>query len=427
MSKRKILVVDNDKDMCLLSNHFLVKHGYEAICIHGGSEAMEWLKNNKADLVLCSYNLEEMTGVDLLKNIKDGFPAVPVIITSRCSDIKEAVQAIRTGAFDYISKPFLTAETLLIIQKALEVPESNMQHIPTKQPQTGVAIQNAVNTATVANAYQYISGNSSKFAHVITQMELVAPTDYSVIIYGETGSGKEMIAQQIHEKSKRSGKPFIAIDCGALSKELAGSELFGHEKGAFTGAINQKPGSLELANGGTLFLDEISNLSYSIQVALLRVVQERKIKRLGGIKDISINVRIIVASNENLRDATQNGKFREDLYHRLNEFSIELPALRNRKEDIILYATHFLQLTNKELGKQVKGFKKEVADIFNSYPWHGNLRELKNVIKRATLLTNGDMMEAISLPAEINNYEKQFVRNTRNNNERQLENLYQYA
>nr|MBA4167889.1 sigma-54-dependent Fis family transcriptional regulator [Chitinophagaceae bacterium] len=231
-------------------------------------------------------------------------------------------------------------------------------------------------------------------------------TTYSVIIYGESGSGKEAIAQEIHKRSKRNNKPFVAIDCGALSKELAGSELFGHEKGAFTGALNQKLGSFELANGGTIFLDEIANLSYDIQVSLLRVVQERRMRRVGGTKDIDLDVRIIIASNEPLWEASKKGKFREDLFHRFNEFSMTIPPLRDRKGDIMIFARHFLNLTNEELNKKVKGFSPEVEDIFQKYIWYGNLRELKNVVKRATLLTDGEYIEDRSLPFEIVNFNK---------------------
>ena len=252
----------------------------------------------------------------------------------------------------------------------------------------------------------YIFGDTPTFAQILQQIDLVAPTNYSVIIYGESGSGKEAIAQEIHKRSKRKSKPFVAIDCGALSKELAGSELFGHEKGSFTGALNQKIGSFELANAGTIFLDEVANLSYDIQVSLLRVVQERKMRRVGGTKDIELDVRIIIASNEKLWDATRKGKFREDLYHRFNEFSIDVPPLRQRPDDIMLFANHFLQLTNAELGKNVTRYSAEVESIFRSYVWYGNLRELKNVIKRATLLSDGEQVEASSLPFEISHFNK---------------------
>jgi len=215
-----------------------------------------------------------------------------------------------------------------------------------------------------------------------------------------------VIAQEIHKKSNRSSKPFVAIDCGALSKELAGSELFGHEKGAFTGAMSQKTGSFELANVGTVFLDEIANLSYDIQISLLRVIQERKVRRVGGVKDIDLDVRIIVASNEKLWEASKKGKFREDLFHRFNEFSVNIPPLRERKEDIMIFAKHFLNVTNSELNKTIKGFSSEVEEIFLNYMWYGNLRELKNVTKRAALLTDGDYIEDRALPFEISNFQK---------------------
>ena len=242
--------------------------------------------------------------------------------------------------------------------------------------------------------------------HLIKQIDLVAPTNFSVIVYGESGAGKEAIAHEIHNRSKRKDQPFIAMDCGAISKELAGSELFGHEKGSFTGALNQKIGHFELANGGTLFLDEVANLSYDIQVSLLRVVQERKLKRIGGTKEIAIDVRILVASNEKLLDACKKGKFREDLYHRFNEFTIDVPPLRERNSDIMMFAEYFLNQTNAELNKEVKGFSPDVIENFMSYPWYGNLRELKNVIKRATLLSDGEWIEAKSLPFELSNHSR---------------------
>src|SRR5690606_31228523 len=231
-------------------------------------------------------------------------------------------------------------------------------------------------------------------------------------IYGESGSGKEVIAQEIHKRSKRAHKPFIAIDCGTLSRELAGSELFGHEKGSFTGAIGQKSGSFELANGGTIFLDEISNLPYDVQVTLLRVVQERQMRRVGGIKDIDLDVRIIVASNKKLWDACRSGQFREDLYHRFNEFQINVPPLRERVNDIMVFANHFLQQTNRELGKNVKRFSPEVEEVFKKYVWHGNLRELKNVVKRATLMADSSVIDIKSIPFELVNYRKLQFENT---------------
>ncbi len=396
----RILVVDDDNDMCLLLQRFLSRHGYEVAIAGSGKTALDWLKKNKPDLVLCDFRLDDMTGMELLSKIKYTSPDTGVIIITGYSDVKEAVEVMKLGAFDYVTKPLYPDEILLTIKKAL----AEQQSEPSLQ-KTQVTPQADHKGSKNQNA-KYIFGESKEFAAILKQIELVAPTNYSVIIYGESGSGKEAIAQIIHTKSKRAAKPFIAIDCGALSKDLAGSELFGHEKGAFTGALNQKLGSLELANEGTIFLDEISNLSYDVQVSLLRVVQERKIRRVGGSKDIDIDVRIIIASNERLWDAARAGKFREDLYHRFNEFSIEVPSLRERKQDIMLFARHFLNLTNLELGKDVKGFTRDVEDILNNYIWYGNLRELKNVIKRATLLTDGEYVEVKSLPFEISNFFK---------------------
>jgi two-component system response regulator HydG len=244
-------------------------------------------------------------------------------------------------------------------------------------------------------------GNAAITNELYKQIDLVAPTTYSVILYGESGTGKEVIARTIHALSSRKDKPFIAMDCGTLSKELAGSELFGHVKGAFTGALNDKEGHFELANGGTLFLDEVANLSYEIQAALLRVIQERKIKRVGGNKEMEIDVRIIVASNENLQDAYRKGRFREDLFHRFNEFSITLPPLRQRKEDIPLFAEFFLAKANEELNKSVDGFEDEVIHTFLHYAWPGNLREFRNVVRRSALLSASGKINIKVLPPEI--------------------------
>lgn len=402
----KILVIDDDNDMCLLLNRFLERNGYDVATVNSGKSAIDWMKKNKPDLALCDFRLEDMTGAELLGKIKEMHSETPVIIITGYSDVKDAVEVMKLGAFDYVTKPLFPDEILLTIKKALSGDSSEE-----KGPSKPAAQKNTSTAATSGKAKMpgnenYILGDTPEFLNIIKQIDLVAPTNYSVIIYGESGSGKEVIAQQIHQKSKRADKPFVAIDCGALSKELAGSELFGHEKGAFTGALNQKIGSMEIANEGTIFLDEIANLSYDIQVSLLRVVQERKIRRVGGNKDIDLDVRIIVASNERLWDAARNGKFREDLYHRFNEFSIEVPPLREREKDIMLFANHFLELTNKELDKNVKGFSKEVEDIFNNYVWYGNLRELKNVVKRATLLTDGDYVSIKSLPFEITNFHR---------------------
>jgi two-component system response regulator HydG len=404
----KILVIDDDPDMCLLLRRFLQRHQFEVADVTSGKKALLWLETNKPQLILCDLRLEDMNGSDVLAKVKAIMPEVPFIIITGYSDVKTAVDVMKLGAYDYVTKPLFPDEILVTIKQALSegsentktpaaaAPEPASEQKPQKEYQRQKSFQRG----------KYIFGSSIIFQQILRQIELVAPTNYSVIIYGESGSGKEAIANEIHNQSKRSKQPFVAIDCGALSKELAASELFGHEKGSFTGALNQKAGSFELANGGTIFLDEIANLSYEIQVSLLRVVQERKMRRVGGVKDIELDVRIIVASNEKLWDASRRGKFREDLFHRFNEFSINVPPLRERKEDIEIFAAHFLQTTNAELGKNVKGFSKEVMDIFKNYVWYGNLREMKNVVKRSTLLTDGEYIDVISLPFEISNYYK---------------------
>jgi two-component system, NtrC family, response regulator HydG len=396
-----ILIIDDDLDICALLTRYLTKNAFQVSVVNSGKAALASVNENIPDLILCDFRLEDMTGKDILVEIKAKQPQIPIIIMTGYSDVRMAVTIMKLGAFDYVTKPLLPEEILLTIKKALD---SGMlkEYNSTDNESTDTKKHKEVKPK---NNNKYIFGKSDIFKTILEQIKLVAPTNYSVIIYGESGSGKESIADEIHNQSTRSNKPFIAIDCGAMSKELAASELFGHEKGAFTGALAQKIGSFELANGGTIFLDEIANLPYDIQVMLLRVVQERKMKRVGGTKDISLDVRIIVASNERLSEAAKKGNFREDLYHRFNEFSINLPPLRERHEDILIFAKFFLHKTNQELNKKITGFSTEVIRIFDLYDWPGNLRELSNVIKRATLLTTTDTIELTSLPFEITHFD----------------------
>jgi|SRR6185437_14620066 len=409
-----ILIIDDDKDICMLLSRFLVKNNFEVIIANTGKAAIESVGNNKPDVVLCDFRLEDMTGKDILVKIKELHPDLPVIIMTGYSDVRMAVAIMKLGAYDYVTKPLLPGEILLTLKSAIESDKKEDKEIIFKQENP--TIDNNVKTSKKSKG-KYIFGNSEVFKAILAQINLVAPTNYSIIIYGESGSGKESIASEIHNNSKRHNHPFVAIDCGALSKELAASELFGHEKGAFTGALNQKIGSFERANKGTIFLDEIGNLPYDIQVMLLRVVQERKMRRVGGTKDIDLDVRIIVASNERLSEAAKKGQFREDLYHRFNEFSIELPPLKNRREDIKLFAEFFLNKTNLELDKSVEGFNPDVLEIFYKYNWPGNLRELNNVIKRATLLTSGTFVEVSSLPFEVTHFEELNFGETQDNNQ----------
>lgn len=417
----KILIIDDDKDLCFVLKRFLSKHGFEVIEATSGKAALEILESVEPDLILCDFRLEDMSGSSILKKIKEKNPSVPVIIITGYSNIKTAVEVMKLGAMDYVTKPLLPDEILLTIRKALSKSaeeKAGISGAPVAETAQEDDTTSKEDKAALANkryspeTSSYIFGDSADFKNILNQIDLVAPTNYSIIIYGESGSGKEVIAQEIHKRSRRSHKPFIAIDCGTLSRELAGSELFGHEKGSFTGAIGQKVGSFELANGGTIFLDEISNLPYDVQVTLLRVVQERKMRRVGGIKDIDLDVRIIVASNKKLWDAARTGHFREDLYHRFNEFQINVPPLRERVNDIMVFANHFLVQTNKELGKNVKRFSPEVEDVFRKYVWHGNLRELKNVVKRATLMADSSVIDIKSIPFELVNYRKLQFENT---------------
>lgn len=403
----KILVVDDEGDICMLLKRFLSKNGFEVETAQTGKRGLQLVDEFQPDLVMTDFRLGDLTGSELLVSIKKKLPHVPVLIITGYSDIKTAISVMKQGAYDYITKPLFPDEILVTVRKALS-DAKNAQDEPQHEssPDHSNGSNGSVNRRATKTSSGYVIGQSKVSDELYRQIDLVAPTNFSVIIYGESGSGKEAIAHEIHNRSNRRNKPFVAMDCGAISKELAGSELFGHEKGSFTGALQTKIGHFEMANGGTLFLDEVSNLSYEIQMALLRVVQERKVRRIGGNKEIDLDVRIIVASNERLLDAAKKGNFREDLYYRFNEFSMEVPALRNRKEDLMLFADAFLQATNAELGKNIKGFTDEVVQDFMNYEWPGNLRELKNVIKRATLLSNGEYLEEKALPFEIANFQR---------------------
>ncbi|HWV30710.1 MAG TPA: sigma-54 dependent transcriptional regulator [Dyadobacter sp.] len=407
---KKIVVVDDEADICFLLKRFLSKNDFIVETAQNGKDGLALIESISPDLVMTDFRLGDITGTELLTTIKSKRPNVPVLIITGYSDIKVAVNVMKLGAYDYITKPLFPDEILVTVKKAIADAEASeneeQQYIaPASSDGNGEPAKPTRKSQPRTRA-GYVMGSSDVSDNLFRQVDLVAPTNFSVIIYGESGSGKEAIAQEIHNRSKRKDMPFVAMDCGAISKELAGSELFGHEKGSFTGALQTKIGHFELANGGTLFLDEVSNLSYEIQVALLRVVQERKMRRIGGSKEIDLDVRIIVASNERLLDSARNGKFREDLYYRFNEFTIEVPALRNRKDDLMLFAGAFLETTNVELGKNVKGFSEEVKNDFLNYSWPGNLRELKNVIKRATLLSDGELIEEKALPFEIVNYKR---------------------
>lgn len=374
----------------------LKRKNFDADTVFSAGEALKKLENIQFDIVLSDFRLPDFDGLELLQKIKSMHPHVPVIIMTSYADIRTAVSAIKMGAFEYVTKPLNPDEILLLINSALAKSEDPNRSNNLKEKKCKEEIE-------------FVRGNSSNSLQIDQYIKLVAPTDMSVIIEGESGTGKEIAARRIHFDSKRKKKAFVAVDCGALSNDLAGSELFGHIKGSFTGAINDKEGQFESAQGGTLFLDEIGNLSYEIQMKLLRALQERKVRRIGSNKDIDVDVRIVVATNEDLSVSVAKGDFREDLYHRLNEFKITVPSLRNRIEDIELFSSYFLELSNNELNKDISGFSSAVLDKFKSYSWPGNLRELRNVIRRSVLLSPDNQVELHSLPNEILN-------NSSNNN-----------
>lgn len=385
---RKILIIDDEVTICTLLTRYLSKHDFEVQVAYTGKKALEIVEKAEFDIVLCDYRLGDMNGNDLLAEIKSKHPHLPIIMMTGYSDFKTAVEVMRLGAYDYVSKPLVPGEILMTLENALKTSAPDTE--PVMLTTTKDTEMQEKEKKSRQKKYEHagrVYGTSEIFKKILEQIDLVAPTNYSVIIYGETGSGKEVIAQEIQQRSKRADKPFIAVDCGTLSRELSGSELFGHEKGAFTGAVSQKIGCFEIANGGTIFLDEVANLPYDIQVSLLRVVQERKMRRVGGVKDIDLDIRILIASNEQLSHKVASKQFREDLYHRFNEFEISVPPLRERKEDIMVFAEYFLRSTKEELGKNILGFDPEIEEIFTQYEWSGNLRELKNVVRKAALCT----------------------------------------
>ncbi len=386
----KILLIEDDVAFCKMLENFLVRKSYDVAVAFSAEEAKQKI-NEKFDLIITDLRLPNYDGIELMSEFKALYPQIPVILMTGYSDVNTAVKAIKNGAADYISKPFNPEEVLLVVSNALT---SVKEAKPKKEKQKAT-------DKTVAS--EYISGISPESKRLAEYIQLVSPTDISVLIIGESGTGKEVIAKSIHQNSARKHMNFIAVDCGTIPRELAASEFFGHIKGSFTGAISDKVGYFEAANGGTVFLDEIGNLSYENQIQLLRALQERKIKPVGSNKEIDVDIRIITATNEDLREAVKKGDFREDLYHRINEFSIQSPSLRERSEDLMVFGDFFLEKANQQLNRNVIGFSPEVIAIFQSYQWPGNLREFQNIIKRATLLTQGDFIETNVLPAELFN------------------------
>lgn len=385
MSK-SILIIEDDVSFAHILQNFLVKKGYKVETVYNLKRANEVWGAQLFDLVIADYRLPDGTGLEMLQNLRNKGHKIPFIIMTAFHDIRTAVRSMKSGAFDYITKPVNPDELLMLV-------ESGFKQTTETISTTSKTTNQSTNT--------FIKGISAESKQLHEYLELVAPTNMSVIIQGESGTGKEYVARTIHQLSKRANKPFVAIDCGTLSTDLAASELFGHIKGAFTGALQNKTGQLEYANGGTLFLDEIGNLSYEVQIKLLRALQEKVIQPMGSNQTIAVDVRILAATNDDLYANVKASKFREDLFHRLNEFGVKTPPLRNRLNDMDLFVQHFITQANTDLNKSTKGLSDEVMTAFKQYDWPGNLRELRNVVRRAVLLSKQDVITLDVLPDEM--------------------------
>lgn len=393
----KILVIEDDPTFVKTLEVYLSKLGYEVFSTSRAADGVKKGQEVQPALILLDYRLPDGTGLDILPSLTQLESKPQVILMTGFSDIRTAVRAMKLGAFDYITKPVNPDELKLLIEKAA----SKKKPGPTV-PQSHENTEKVSKTTKSEAIQGFVQGSSIQSKTLHEHINLVAPTDMTVLILGESGTGKEYVARSIHRNSHRSKGPFVAVDCGALSEELAISELFGHVKGAFTGAHANKDGQFVAAKGGTLFLDEVGNLSYEVQVKLLRALQERIIQPLGSNKEILTDVRIITATNENLLDTVRDGEFREDLYHRINEFKIQVPALIERKDDFWEFANFFRKNANADLNRDVETFSPEVEKIFESYSWPGNLRELRNVIRRAVLLSmDSKTIEGMTLPPEM--------------------------
>lgn len=385
-----ILIVEDDLTFSLMLKTWLSKKGFQVSTVSSIAHARHELEEHHHDLILSDLRLPDEDGISLLNWMYKQSINCPLIIMTGYADIQSAVQAMKCGANDYISKPVQPEELLKKIREALlrsnDTTTATAQHSPKQTKQI------TSKSTTLTDNQNFLEGESEAARKLFNYVRLVAPTQMSVLINGASGTGKEYVAHRIHQLSKRANQPFIAIDCGSIPKELAASEFFGHVKGSFTGALNDKTGAFVEANGGTLFLDEIGNLSYDVQIQLLRALQERRIRPVGSSKEIEVNVRVVSATNENLEAAIEKGAFREDLYHRINEFTLHMPALKDRPEDILLFANFFLDQANQELDRQLIGFDAHAMAALQNYSWPGNLRQLKNIVKRATLLAQGNFI-----------------------------------
>ncbi len=384
-----ILIVEDDLTFSTMLKTWLGKKGFNIDTASSCAKARKTLSTDKFDLVLSDLRLPDQDGIQLLSWLRKNDIYTPFIIMTSYAEIHSAVEAMKQGASDFVAKPIQPDELLKKIKEVINPPTAEEEITEKSAPETAPS--------------NYLEGESEAAHQLYNYVALVAPTQMSVLINGASGTGKEYVAHRIHQLSKRSDKPFVALDCGSIPKDLAASEFFGHVKGSFTGALSDKTGAFEEANGGTLFLDEIGNLSYEVQVQLLRALQERRIRKIGSSKEIEVDVRLVSATNENLTEAIAKGNFREDLYHRINEFTLKIPDLKDRPEDILLFANFFLDQANRELGRNLIGFDAEASQALQNYSWPGNLRQMKNVVKRATLLASGDLIGIKDLCDELLN------------------------
>ncbi|GAB4166840.1 MAG: acetoacetate metabolism transcriptional regulator AtoC [Geothermobacteraceae bacterium] len=391
MAGEKILIVDDEEGMRRLLSRILVKEGYETFAAANGNDALQAVALEQYDLVITDLKMPGMDGLTLLGELKDYDPRLPIIVITAYGTVENAVQALRKGAFDYITKPFEADEIRLTVARAFErqrlIEENRYLH----QELEG------------RYSFSGIVGSSRAMREVFEVAASVADSNANVLITGESGTGKELVARSIHFNSSRKEKPFVVLNCAALSESVLESELFGHEKGAFTGALHQKKGRFELADQGTLFIDEVGEMSLAAQVKLLRVIQEHEFERVGGNRTIKVDVRIVAATNKNLEEEVKAGRFREDLFYRLNVVQVELPPLRDRREDIEPLATHFLDKYTRETGKKIEQISPKALACLVAHDWPGNVRELENVIERAVVLARGEVLTPRDFPQGIQN------------------------
>ncbi|MEN8152685.1 MAG: sigma-54 dependent transcriptional regulator [Acidobacteriota bacterium] len=387
--KLNILLVDDDPSIRDMLSIVLTKENYNVLIAENGKSAIENLKKNKIELIISDIKMPDISGIELLKKIKTVKSSIPVIMITAFASTADAIEAMKLGAEDYVTKPFNLEELRIIIKKAIYKTKIENENIKLKSK------------LEIRTDFEKIIGKSKQMQEIYNLIETIAKTDSTVLIYGESGTGKELIAKAIHNKSKRVREQFVSINCGALPENLLESELFGHKKGSFTDAYADKKGLFVESDNGTLFLDEIGEMSQQMQVKLLRAIQEKKIRPVGDNREIDINSRIISATNLDLKESIKNSEFRSDLFYRLNVISIEIPPLRERKEDISLLIDHFINRFNKKFEKEIKGIEKYVMELFINYSWPGNIRELENYIERAVTLEKSEYITMDSIPQDL--------------------------